>query len=69
MRSRTLDAIVALACWACVTAGAGFAFLGAGLAQGGDELGRVFVSAGLLVCCGGAGGAVVMARAKGAGRG
>lgn len=56
-----LDAVVALACWACVAAGAGFAFLGAGLAQGGDRaLGGTLALAGLAVCCGGAGGAVVM---------
>lgn len=55
-----LDGAVAFACWACVVAGAGLAFLGAGLAQGGDAIGNTLAFAGTLVCCGGAGGAVVM---------
>lgn len=52
-------AAVRLSCWACVTAGAGLAFFGAGMAAGGDALGCVLACAGALVGAGGVAGAVV----------
>lgn len=66
-----LDAGVRWACLACVGFGAGGALGGAAYtltmrAQGMDGgLGDAFITAGMLLCWGGAGGAVVLARMEG----
>ena len=65
-----LDAGVRWFCLACVGCGAGLALGGAAYtltmrSQGMDAgMGDAFITAGMLLCWGGAGGAVVMGRAE-----
>lgn len=64
-QSNALDSVTRFACGVCAGAGLMLVALGAGMATGGDDLGKVIALAGALVLAGGGAGGRVMEAGRG----